>query len=273
MRLRAISGPKAFPRRPTARGRLHGDLRLHAAGGGARHDRTGALLGACQGDEARRRGRRRHRTRLANGWNFNGTVTVSGTPDNRYRWLVPGTETGPPSGGNTRTATTANDFSERPRPRRLRLEALAHDADEPDRTHGRRQGRREDRLPLRRRHVLEERHLDPGREGRNDHDRGPERPPTTSTACSETRKTSAGSRLRRRFSGQPVEVSLLIDGEPKAKSAATNFDTGAVTVDAGNARGLRRVHDPRARRTLRQQLRLQERRRGGAEAGRRRSGH
>ena len=42
-----------------------------------------------------------------NGWTFDGTVTVSGASNNAYRWLAPGTVTGPPSGGNTRTATTA----------------------------------------------------------------------------------------------------------------------------------------------------------------------
>ena len=42
-----------------------------------------------------------------NGWTFDGTVTVSGASNNAYRWLAPGAVTGPPSGGNTRTATSA----------------------------------------------------------------------------------------------------------------------------------------------------------------------
>ena len=53
-------GAERVPGVPAARGRLHGDLRLQAVGGGPRDDRTRALLGARQGDEARRRGRRRH---------------------------------------------------------------------------------------------------------------------------------------------------------------------------------------------------------------------
>ena len=42
-----------------------------------------------------------------NGWTFDGTATVSGASSDSYRWLSPGVVTGPPSGGNTRTATTA----------------------------------------------------------------------------------------------------------------------------------------------------------------------
>ena len=40
-------------------------------------------------------------------------------------------------------------------------------------------------------------------------------------------------KVEKRFIGQPVEVSLLIDGKPKAKSADASFDTGFVTVDVG----------------------------------------
>ncbi len=47
----------------------------------------------------------------ANAWDFRGTVTTSGTSNDSYRWFAPGVVTGPPSGGNTRTGTTANDFA------------------------------------------------------------------------------------------------------------------------------------------------------------------
>ena len=47
----------------------------------------------------------------ANAWDFRGTVTTSGASSDSYRWFAPGIVTGPPSGGNTRTATTANDFA------------------------------------------------------------------------------------------------------------------------------------------------------------------
>ena len=40
-------------------------------------------------------------------------------------------------------------------------------------------------------------------------------------------------KVEKRFIGQPVEVSLLIDDRPKAKSADASFDTGFVTVDVG----------------------------------------
>ena len=40
--------------------------------------------------------------------------------------------------------------------------------------------------------------------------------------------------VKKSFGGQPVEVSLLIDGTTKAKSAQQNFGTGPVTVDVGN---------------------------------------
>ena len=40
--------------------------------------------------------------------------------------------------------------------------------------------------------------------------------------------------VNKTFGGQPVEVSLLIDGTTKAKSAEKNFGTGPVTVDVGN---------------------------------------
>ena len=108
VRLRAVSGPNAFP-----------DVPLLAADYTAISDFTQleealATIGRAlcsvrvrvtklvdeQGDGT---------YAPANGWNFAGTVTAAGTPN--YRWLVPGTETGPPSGGNTRTATTANDFT------------------------------------------------------------------------------------------------------------------------------------------------------------------
>jgi hypothetical protein len=47
-----------------------------------------------------------------NSWNFDGTVTVSGGSPDSYRWLTPGTQVGPPSGGNTRTGTTATTLGE-----------------------------------------------------------------------------------------------------------------------------------------------------------------
>src|SRR5262249_32793689 len=42
-----------------------------------------------------------------NAWNFQGTVTVSPGANDRYRWLAPGAQVGPPSGGHTRIATSA----------------------------------------------------------------------------------------------------------------------------------------------------------------------
>ncbi len=60
-------GAEGVPGTSAARGRLHGDLRLPTTGRGPRHDRPCALFGACQGDEARRRTGRRHRTRPRTG--------------------------------------------------------------------------------------------------------------------------------------------------------------------------------------------------------------
>ncbi len=49
-----------------------------------------------------------------NGWDFKGKVTVSVAPpggEDSYRWLLPGTAVGPPSGDTTRTATTATTLA------------------------------------------------------------------------------------------------------------------------------------------------------------------
>jgi von Willebrand factor type A domain len=46
-----------------------------------------------------------------NAWDFRGTITTSGASNDSYRWFAPGVVTGPPSGGNSRIGTTANDFA------------------------------------------------------------------------------------------------------------------------------------------------------------------
>jgi hypothetical protein len=44
--------------------------------------------------------------RPANGWDFTGTVTVSGGTPNSFKWLAPGTVEGPPVANRSRTAAT-----------------------------------------------------------------------------------------------------------------------------------------------------------------------
>ena len=225
VRLRAISGPKAFPEHPL----LGADYT--AISDFRQLEEALATIGRALCSV------RVRVTKLvdeegdgtyapANGWNFTGTVTAAGTPN--YRWLVPGKETGPPSGGNTRPATTADDFTGdpgraafvwKPIPTAQTSQIVL------DR-------RGQERLPLRRCRLLEERHVDRRRERRNDH--------ITNLAITDyvdcvfrNQRNTGKLKVEKRFSGQPVEVSLLIDGTPKAKSADASFDTGFVTVDVG----------------------------------------
>ena len=96
MRVRAISGPKAFPEHPLlgADYTVISDFRqleeaLATIGRALCSVRVRATkLVDEQGDGT---------YAPANGWKFDGTVTVSGTPDS-YRWLVPGIEHRPALG-------------------------------------------------------------------------------------------------------------------------------------------------------------------------------
>ena len=226
VRVRAISGPKAFPENPLlgADYTVISDFRqleeaLATIGRALCSVRVRATkLVDEQGDGT---------YAPANGWKFDGTVTVSGTPDS-YRWLVPGVEQGPPSGGNTRTATTADDFTSDP--------GRAAFVWKPSPT------TRTSQIQL----------TDVGKTGYHFVSVGCSKngsPITVSNAATVTiaglvttdyvdcvfrnQRNTGKLKVEKRFIGQPVEVSLLVDDRPKAKSADANFDTGFVTVDVG----------------------------------------
>ena len=226
VRLRAISGPNAFPEHPLlgADYTVISDFR--------QLEEALATIGRALCSV------RARVTKLvdeegdgtyapANAWKFDGTVTASGTPDS-YRWLVPGTETGPPSGGNTRTATTADDFTGDP--------GRAAFVWKPSPT------TRTSQIRL----------ADLGKTGYHfvsvlcSKNGNPITVPNTATIeianlaitdyvdCVFRNQRNVGKlTVEKRFIGGPVEVALLIDGKQKAKSAQTSFDTGAVTVDVG----------------------------------------
>ena len=271
VRLRAISGPKAFPQHPL----LGADYT--AISDFSQLQEALATIGRALCSV------RARVTKLvdeegdgsyapANGWNFNGTVTVSPTPDNRYRWLVPGTETGPPSGGNTRTATTAKDFSGdpgraafvwKPSPTTLTSQIVLTDAGRDDGKTGYHFvdvvcSKNGTSIPVAKAATITIAGL----------------ATTDYVDCVFRNQKDTGKlTVAKHFSGQPVEVVLAdrrrAEGEERGHELRHRRRDGR----RRHARGLRRVHDPRACRTLRQQLRLQERRRGGAETGSRRSGH
>ena len=254
VRLRAISGPKAFPEHPL----LESDYT--AISDFRQLEEALATIGRAlcsvrvrvtklvdeQGDGT---------YAPANGWNFDGTVTVAGTPN--YRWLVPGHRDRPALGRKHADGHDRERLHRRPRPRRLRLEARAHDADEPDRAHGRRQERRRDeRLPLRQRRLLEERQLDHGSERRNDHDLGPgdHRLRRLRVPEPEKRRQAHGCEaLHRPARGGLAADRRQAEGEERGPELRHRRRDGR----RRHARGLRGVHEPGARRTLRQQLRLQ----------------
>ena len=99
-------GPPVFPQHPLI-GSDYTVISDFAVGGRAGDDRPCPLLAARRRHEARRQrpvtGTTSRRTHGTSG----DTVTTSGTSNDSYRWFAPGVVTGPPSGGNTRTATTA----------------------------------------------------------------------------------------------------------------------------------------------------------------------
>ena len=230
VRLRAISGPKAFPEHPL----LESDYTV--VSDFRQLEEALATIGRALCSV------RARVTKLvdeegdgtyapANAWKFDGTVTVSGTPaaPDSYRWLVPGTETGPPSGGNTRTATTADDFTGDP--------GRAAFVWKPSPT------TRTSQIRL----------ADLGKTGYHfvsvscSKNGNAITVPNTATIdiaglaitdyvdCVFRNQRNVGKlTVEKRFIGQPVEVSLLIDGKQKAKSADASFGTGPVTVDVGS---------------------------------------
>ena len=229
VRLRAISGPKAFPEHPL----LGADYT--AISDFRQLEEALATIGRALCSV------RARVTKLvdeegdgtyapANAWKFDGTVTVSGTPvaPDSYRWLVPGIENGPPSGGNTRTATTADDFTGDP--------GRAAFVWKPSPT------TRTSQIRL----------ADLGKTGYHfvsvlcSKNGNPITVPNTATIdianlaitdyvdCVFRNQRNVGKlTVEKRFIGGPVEVGLLIDGKQKVRSAQASFDTGAVTVDVG----------------------------------------
>ena len=225
VRLRAISGPKAFPEHPL----LGADYT--AISDFRQLEEALATIGRALCSV------RVRVTKLvdeegdgtyapANGWNFTGTVTAAGTPN--YRWLVPGKETGPPSGGNTRPATTADDFTGdpgraafvwKPIPTAQTSQIVLTDAGKSGY------------------HFVD---VDCSKNGTSIDVENAATITLTNLAITDyvdcvfrNQRNTGKLKVEKRFSGQPVEVSLLIDGKTEAKSADASFDTGFVTVDVG----------------------------------------
>ena len=167
VRLRAISGPDQYPAQPDI---FKADYTLVTNFSDLQNALADLARSLCSvrvkvqklvdnvGDGGQLHGRER--------LDFDGTVTVSGASNDAYRWLAPGAVTGPPSGGNTRTATTATttdgvgyaEFAWLPNPTTLTSQIVLTDNGKVG-------------YPLRRRHLHEERPDACRYGGADDHDR------------------------------------------------------------------------------------------------------
>ena len=165
--------------------------------------------------------------RLANGWDFGGAVTVTPGAVDGFRWLLPGDEVGPPSGGSTRTGTTASTisagdgvtaFAWRPG-RDTRSRIVVTDKGKPGY------------------------HFDSVSCTRNG---APLTVPNAATvpidglalgdvvSCAfRDQRDLARLKVVKHFPAGRTLVSLLLDGQEKARGSAAEFDTGFVTVPIG----------------------------------------
>jgi hypothetical protein len=177
-------------------------------------------------------GVRRSRARAAsfqpaNGWDFRGTVTVSGSANDSYRWFEPGSDTGPPSGGNTRTGTTATtyagvgrtDFTWLPSPTNLASQVVVTDVGKTGY------------------HFLDVTCTKNGANlavpnaatitisGLDNND---------DVSCQFRDQRDTGRiKVVKQFVGTPTVVSLLVNGAVKAKSNEQSFSTAFVTLPIG----------------------------------------
>jgi hypothetical protein len=161
---------------------------------------------------------------LANGWDFESMVNVAPGAADAFRWLLPGTEVGPPSGGNTRVATTASTVaggdgvavvSWRPG-RDTQSRVVITDKGKPNYHFVSVTCTRNDEpldVPQKDTVTLD----------------GLALGDVVSCAFRDQRDT-ARIKVAKRFLGGRTLVRLLIDGEEHARDDAAAFDTGFVTV-------------------------------------------
>jgi uncharacterized repeat protein (TIGR01451 family) len=174
-----------------------------------------------------------------NAWDFRGTVTVSGQASDSYRWFAPGVVTGPPSGGNTRTGTTANDFAGnvgrttfawKPSPTTISSQIVLTDVGKPGYHFGSvactKNG---DSLS-----VAQAPTITIGSLALND-----------AVACTFRDQVDRGQlRVAKHFVGHTTAVSLLIDGVTKKTSSDQDFATDFVGVSADNHQVSEEFVDP-----------------------------
>jgi uncharacterized repeat protein (TIGR01451 family) len=177
----------------------------------------------------------------ANGWEFSGEVTVSGQSNNNYRWLSPGQETGPPSGGNTRTDSTANklgadgrlDFTWLPFPTTLTSQIVLTDKGR-DGYHFAGVTCTKNTKPL---------------EVQSDSATG--KVTITGLAINDDvncdfkdQKDTGTLKVAKKFVGTPTSVSLLINGDKKKTSDELTFQTESVTLPVGTQQVSEQFTDP-----------------------------
>jgi uncharacterized repeat protein (TIGR01451 family) len=162
-----------------------------------------------------------------NGWSFTGNVTVSGSANDSYRWLLPGTATGPPSGGNTRTDNTATtllgpgnvNFVWLSSPTSLSSTIALTDVGK-DGYHFSSVSCTKNGAPLQ---VENKATITISGLANNDN-----------VACVfKDQKDTGQLKVAKVFQGTPTTVSLLINGETKITGDGQTFATDLVTVPAG----------------------------------------
>ncbi len=162
-----------------------------------------------------------------NGWTFDGSVTVSGASNDAYRWLAPGTVTGPPSGGNTRTATTATttdgvgyaEFAWLPNPTTLTSQVVLTDTGKPGFHYADVTCTKNGQALA----VTAGRTITIGGLVKQD-----------TVVCTYKNQKDAGRvKVVKQFTGTPATVGLQVDGQTKTIQSDATFDTGWVNVTPG----------------------------------------
>ena len=167
--------------------------------------------------------------KAANGWDFTGTVSVSGTAPNSYKWLAPGVAQGPPAANPSRTGATTTirdtpgrlDFVWLPAPTSLISQILVEETLEPGYEFVSASCASGVPLPA----------VSLGG-----------RPSVTvsglavnedATCTFKNRRIPAEVTVVKVFDGTPVSVDLLVDNVVRKTGSTATFTTGPVSVRPG----------------------------------------
>ena len=226
VRLRAISGPRAFPANPIfdADYSLITDfqqLQAALAELGRQVCSVGVNVKKLVDDDGN------GTYTPSNGWNFSGTVGVAPGASDSFRWLLPGDEAGPPSGGNTRVGTTSTTFggdgllkfSWRPSPVTLASSLALTDTSRPGyHLAGVTCTKGGVEIPLPDTRTITLTGLQIG----------------DAVSCTFKNQRDTGQiTVVKHFDGPPTRVKLQINGVTKAVSDSADFGTGAVRLPVG----------------------------------------